>query len=88
MARVTKDSIDLAEMRDTLRSAGYRLIHERQEEQYAQCVRELIIADTWDKVRYIQGQIVTIARGMQLPKIIETEIRAKQRKAGVEEEPD
>jgi len=87
MARVTKDSIDLAEMRDTLRSAGYKLITERQQDQYAQLVRELILAEP-DKVRYIQGQIQAITRASQLPKIIEDEIRAKQRKAGVEEEPD
>lgn len=84
--RVEKDSLDLCAMRDTLQTAGYRLIVERQAAQHATFLRELVTADTWDKVRFLQGQIQAIARSLDLPRILEAEIRAKQRKAGVEEE--
>jgi hypothetical protein len=83
--RIPKDSIDLAEMRDTIRSPGYRLIADRYADQHAAAMRELILADTWDKALRCQGRILAIERAMALPKIIEDEIRAKQRKNGVDE---
>lgn len=83
--RIEKDSIDLSMMRETLLSAGYRLIVERQAEQHAALVRELIGAATWDQVRFLQGQLQAIARALELPKILEAEIRLKQKRNGTEE---
>jgi hypothetical protein len=83
--RVPKDSIDLAQMRETLRSAGYRMIAERMTDQHAAAVRELITCEDWAKARYLQGRIDAIARAIALPKIIDEEIRAKQRKNHTEE---
>lgn len=86
--RIDKDSLDLGYMRDTLLSAGYRLIAERQADQHAALIRELVSAGSWERVRFLQGQIQAIARSLELPKIIESEIRAKQRKNGVEQQPE
>jgi hypothetical protein len=83
MARLEKDSIDLNALRDTVASMGYRMIAERHAVMETALLRELVNADSFEKTRFLQGQIQALARSRDVPKILEAEIRAKQKKRGV-----
>lgn len=70
------DSIDATEIEETARSSGYALIRGRQLEQRQQYVDALIQAQTWDEARLLQGQIRSVDRSLEIPKIMRQEIAA------------
>jgi hypothetical protein len=77
--RYQRDSIDLEEVKDMVRSRGYSLMHEKYSAMLESFRSTLEKEQDPAGVRFLQGQIDCLRCVMKLPDIIADEIRSKQR---------
>jgi hypothetical protein len=54
-------------------------VAERLMQQRQQYVDALIVASTWDEARNIQGSIAAVDRALAVPKILQDEIRRRNK---------
>jgi hypothetical protein len=72
-AKSKPDAGDAADLADTLRTPGYALIAERMHAQRDDYAQQLTTATSWDEVRYLQGQLHSVERSLELPAILRRE---------------
>lgn len=75
--RTKRDSVDEANLAETLDSPGFALIRERLVAQRKQYVEALVVAKCWDEARFLQGQIAAVDRSLEVPSILRQEMKRK-----------
>lgn len=74
------DSIDAEHLQQTLETRGWQLIRERIERMIAADVQALETVRA-EELQRLQGGLARLRRVLQIPKIIDQEIRAREEKA-------
>jgi hypothetical protein len=83
--RVSKDSIDLEELKDCVSRRGYQLIAEKAAQDLERVRKDLETCDDMHQIRFLQGRAAALRTMLNYPAIIVDEIRDKQRKGIISE---
>ena len=75
--RQDPDAFDLEQLRETIASPGYQIVQRRHAEMFARELAKLQTVETWDNARYVQGFIAGVQAAAEVPRILESEIRAR-----------
>jgi hypothetical protein len=73
--KVKRDGFDLELIQRFADSDGYAMVRERLTQTHSQAIRDLIHADSLEKMYRLQERITTLEMVLSLPTVIATEIR-------------
>ena len=79
-ARIDPDELDLSQLKETIDSPGFRLIKQRLAETYGRELAKMSTVETWDNTRYLQGLLAGLTVAADVPRILESEIKARSAK--------